>query len=135
MYYLDSDTYIELLRGRLPYARAIMEASDPALFGVPAIVEAELRTGALKSDHPRKNTLLVDQFLSPIQRIPFDSESAIAYAKIRAKLEKAGSKIGPNDLAIAAIAVAHNAVLVTNNTREFLRVPGLDVESWAEMPL
>lgn len=135
MYFLDSDTCIELLRGRLPYARAIMEKSDPALFGIPAIVEAELRTGARKSDHPRKNALLVEQFVAPLKSVPFDRECAIAYAKIRAHLERKGNKIGPNDMAIAATAVAHGATLVTNNTREFLRVPGLDLESWAEAQL
>lgn len=135
MILLDSDFCIDLLRGRLHAARDLMMRGDPSIFGIPAVVEAELRLGAQKSDHPRKNRLLVEAFLAPFQRIPFDSECAVAYARIRAQLEGEGCVIGPNDMLIAATAVAHNAILVTGNTREFCRVRGLEVEDWSEAPL
>lgn len=135
MYFLDSDICIELLRGRLPYAYELMRQSDPRLFGIPAIVEAELRTGARKSDHPQKNMLLVERFLAPFARIPFDSDCAREYAKARARLGRTGQSIGPNDLLIAATALAQGATLVTRNVREFSRVDGLEIEDWAEVDL
>lgn len=135
MYFLDSDICIELLRGELPYAYAVMRQSDPRLFGVPAIVEAELRTGARKSDHPQKNMLLVERFLAPFARIPFDSDCAREYAKVRARLERTGQSVGPNGLLIASTALARGATLVTRNVREFSRVDGLEIEDWAEVDL
>lgn len=130
MYYLDSDVCINLMRGKMPEAYELMRNSDPALFAVPAIVEAELRTGAAKSDHPDKNLMVLERFLSPLSRVPFDSSCAIAYGSIRSFLEQSGNKIGPNDLLIAATAQANNAVLVTGNAREFSRIPTLQIESW-----
>lgn len=135
MYYLDSDICIELMKGRLPYAYDLMSKSDPSLFAIPAIVEAELRTGAAKSDHPQKNLALLERFLAPFERVPFTSECAATYAVIRSQLESEGRKIGPNDLLIAATALTHGAVLVSNNTREFSRIPTLHLESWGEVDI
>ena len=135
MYLLDSCICIDFMRGKLPTGYEVMRNNDPQLFGIPTIVEAELRTGVLKSEKPRTNRLLLESFLAPFRIIPFDSRCAIEYARIRASLEAAGQKIGPNDTLIAAIAIAHGAVLVTNNTREFERIEGLDLESWHEIEL
>ncbi|WP_165251871.1 type II toxin-antitoxin system VapC family toxin [Adlercreutzia sp. ZJ304] len=135
MYLLDSDICINLMRGNLPYTYELMRASEPSLFGVSAISEAELRTGAKKSNHPKKNKLLLERFLAPYRIVPFDSGCAIEYAKIRADLEKRGQKIGPNDMLIAATAIANNATLITGNTREFSRVQGIELENWAEVNL
>ena len=134
MYFLDSDVCINLLRGKLPVTYDLMRQSDPKLFGIPAVVEAELRTGARKAKQAQKDLLLLEAFLAPFQRIPFDSECAMAYAEIRAHLESAGQTIGPNDLLIAATAWARNATLITHNVREFKRIPGLSIEDWDEMP-
>lgn len=135
MYLLDSCICIDFMRGKLPTGYEVMRNNDPQLFGIPTIVEAELRTGVLKSEKPRTNRLLLESFLAPFRIIPFDSRCAIEYARIRASLEAAGKKIGPNDTLIAATAIAHGAVLVTNNTREFERIEGLDLESWHEIEL
>lgn len=135
MYLLDSCICIDFMRGKLPTGYEVMRNNDPQLFGIPTIVEAELRTGVLKSKKPRTNRLLLESFLAPFRIIPFDSRCAIEYARIRASLEAAGKKIGPNDTLIAATAIAHGAVLVTNNTREFERIEGLDLESWHEIEL
>ena len=71
--------------------------------------------------------------LLPFEIIPFDETCAAHYAKIRADLEQKGRTIGSNDYLIAATALAHGAVLVTNNVDEFKRVPGLSLECWEEI--
>ena len=135
MYYLDSCICIDLLRGKLPSTFELMRNSDPRLFGIPAVVEAELRTGAAKSAHPAENRFLVERFLAPFARIPFDGRCAVEYARIRAQLESAGQKIGPSDLMIAATVLANGATLVSMNIREFKRVPGLSLECWDEVKI
>jgi tRNA(fMet)-specific endonuclease VapC len=98
---------------------------------VSVITEAELRTGAAKSSTPSRILKLVENFLSPITLIEFTSDDAIAYATVRAKLERAGTPIGPLDTLIASQAVARKLTLVSNNEREFRRVSGLAVENWS----
>ena len=88
--------------------------------------------GAEKSARVEENRLLVERFLLPFEIVPFDSSAAREYATIRAQLESKGQLIGPNDMLIAATARSRNAILVTRNTREFKRVPGLKLEEWAE---
>ncbi|WP_296010496.1 type II toxin-antitoxin system VapC family toxin [uncultured Adlercreutzia sp.] len=135
MYLLDTDTCIEILRGRLPLAQEYMRKGSPDMFGVPAIVEAELLFGAANSNNPEEGRFCVETLLSPLQVLPFDSRCAAHYANVRADLKKRGCMIGPNDLLIAATALANSAVLVSNNTREFKRVQGLMLESWGEESL
>lgn len=135
MYLLDSCICIDFMRGRLPYGYEVLRSSDPRLYAIPAIVEAELRTGAEKSKDPVKNRRVLETFLLPFKIVPFDSRCALKYAFLRSRLETAGCKIGPNDMLIAATALAYDAVLVSNNDREFKRVPGLTVESWYEEDL
>lgn len=120
------------MRGRMPYLYNLLRRSDPRLFKVPSVVEAELLLGAEKSTRVEENRLLVEQFLLPFEIVSFDSGSAREYATIRAQLESKGQLIGPNDMLIAATARSRNATLVTRNTREFKRVPGLKLEEWAE---
>lgn len=135
MYFLDTCTCIDFLRGKLPYGYKLMRESDPRMFKVPAIVEAELHLGAQKSYSPEKNRFLVERFLSPYEIVPFSSECARVYARIRSDLETQGVTIGPNDYIIAASALAHGAVVITSNVKEFLRVPGLSTETWTEIEL
>ena len=133
MYILDTCTCIDFLRGRLPNIQQMVAATDPLLFGIPAIVEAELRIGVEKSSNPTKERQRVDLFLSAFQILPFDSSCAKAYAGTRAELEAAGTPIGPLDTLIAATALAHHATLVTSNAKEFTRVSHLHVETWEEI--
>ena len=133
MFLLDSCVCIDFLRGNLKKGYDLMSKSDPRLFKIPSVVQAELLLGAAKSNNPDTNRFFVEQFLLPFDILPFDSRCAREYASIRSYLEKEGKKIGPNDLMIASIARAHNAVLVTHNMREFKRVPGIELEDWAEV--
>lgn len=133
MFLLDSCVCIDFLRGNLKKGYDLMYKSDPRLFKIPSVVQAELLLGAAKSNNPDTNRFFVEQFLLPFDILPFDSRCAREYASIRSYLEKEGKKIGPNDLMIASIARVHNAVLVTHNMREFKRVPGIELEDWAEV--
>lgn len=133
MYYLDSNILINFLRGRLGSAYEMLTKSDASLFKVPAIVQAELLVGAEKSKQPEEERFRVESLLLPFEIVPFDEKCAIRYAKVRAHLERKGMPISGNDYMIAATALAHSAVLVTNNVDEFKRVPGLSIECWGEV--
>jgi tRNA(fMet)-specific endonuclease VapC len=78
-----------------------------------------------------KTMRLVENFLHPLAIVEFTSNDAASYAQVRAKLERAGTPIGPLDTLIAAQGVARKLVLVSNNEREFSRVASLRIENWA----
>lgn len=94
------------------------------------MVKAELYYGAVKSRVREKTLAALRLFMDAFVSLPFDDRAARVYADIRVELEAQGTPIGPNDLLIAAIAVAHNATLVTHNRREFERVSDLACEDW-----
>jgi tRNA(fMet)-specific endonuclease VapC len=94
------------------------------------VVKAELFYGAAKSSNPAKVLAEQKKFLNQFTSLPFDDRAATEYGRIRAHLARRGTPIGPNDLLIAAIALANNATLVTHNTAEFNRVPGLTLTDW-----
>jgi tRNA(fMet)-specific endonuclease VapC len=98
---------------------------------VCSVVEAELFHGARKYDVPAQRETHLQGFLAPYQSLAFDSLAARHYALIRHDLERRGCIIGNNDLMIAAIAMANNLTVVTNNVDEFSRVQGLRVEDWS----
>jgi tRNA(fMet)-specific endonuclease VapC len=75
---------------------------------------------------------LLEAFLSPFTSVAFDDGAASYYGRIHADLDRAGELIGPNDLLIAAMALANDLVLVTHNVKEFGRVPGLRWEDWED---
>ena len=84
----------------------------------------------MRSNNPVKSLQIQQEFLQQFISIPFDDAAAMVYGTIRANLAKAGTPIGPNDLQIAAIALANELTLVTHNTREFSRIQGLKLEDW-----
>jgi len=101
----------------------------PADVCISVITEAELRFGAKgRSTTFRRE---VDRFLDALEVVPFRSSETETYADLRHRLKRAGTHIGIFDLVIASQAVANDLTLVTNNEREFQRVPGLRVENWA----
>lgn len=95
-----------------------------------SITVAELYYGVEKSSQSEKNLEALKGFLTPFQIIDFDHESAEVFGRVRSDLEKKGTVIGPYDLQIASIAIAHDFTLVTNNTKEFTRVDSLSLENW-----
>ena len=98
--------------------------------GISSITLSELRYGVARSKHKEKNTKALDQFIIPLDIASFDEKAALVYGGIRARLEKAGILIGAMDMLIAAHAVSLGVTLVTNNTREFSRIPGLRIVDW-----
>jgi len=98
--------------------------------GISSITLSELRYGVAKSTHQEKNTKALDEFITPLEVVSFDEEAAHIYGDIRAALEKAGTPIGAMDMLIAAHAVSLEIPLVTNNTREFVRIPTLNIIDW-----
>ena len=135
MYVLDTCICVDLMRGKLPLAQRLMESADPHIFAVPAIVVAELSFGIQKSKNPGKTRYFTERFLAPLRILPFDESCAAAHGPIRNQLRREGILIGPNDLLIAATALAHQATLVTNNINKFKRITGLHLESWYEIDL
>ncbi len=103
---------------------------DPDELCISSITYAELMHGVEKSRAADKNRIALSLFLSPLTILDFSVRAAEEYGKIRAELERRGTPIGTMDLLIAGHARAERLVLVTNNTKEFLRVEGLAAENW-----
>jgi tRNA(fMet)-specific endonuclease VapC len=101
---------------------------------VCSIVKAEMLYGSHKSNRILQNLTAQNAFWSPFDSLPFDDVAASYFEKERARLERLGTPIGMSDLLIASIALANNVILVTNNTREFSRVNGLQIEDWLNIP-
>jgi len=101
--------------------------------GISSITLAELRYGVAMSKNREKNANALDQFIAPLEIATFDEEAALAYDDIRTALEKTGAPVGPMDMLIAAHALSLRATLVTNNTREFSRIPRLDIIDWTSL--
>ena len=129
-YLLDTNACIHLLNGTSrPLAERLRQES-PAIVHVSSVVKAELFHGARRSSRIAENLSLLRRFLQPFISLPFDDRCAEHYGQIRSDLEREGRLIGPNDLMIAATARAHDLILVTHNSAEFARVPGLPLEDW-----
>ncbi len=129
MYVLDTNTLIFFFKG-LGHVSENLLAKTPKEIGIPASVIYELEYGILKSTSPNKRMKQLQALCALINVLPFSSPEAKTAALIRFELEKIGQPIGHYDVLIAATALQHNAVLVTNNTREFSRIEVLKIEDW-----
>ena len=127
---LDTNICIYLISRKPAAVLRHLEAARVGDLGLSSITVAELVYGAAKSRYPDRNRQALEKFLLPLEIAPFDMAAATAYGPVRANLEHAGRLIGPLDLLIAAHALSLGVKLVTNNIREFKRVPGLRVEAW-----
>ena len=120
-----SGTFRELF-STLAHRVAAKPRSDVA---IPSVVRAEILFGAIKGAG-QERTRRLRLFLAEFPELPFDEKCVEVYAQARADLERTGQRIGALDLLIAATALANDLVLVTHNTAEFSRVPGLRLEDW-----
>ena len=130
LYLLDTDTLIYILKRRPPDVAARFEKMSPEDVAISMISMAELMFGAEKSGSPARARRAVEKIAEVLRVLPLDEGAARVYGKLREQLEKRGTPIDALDTLIAAHALSLRATLVTNNTREFARVPGLQVENW-----
>lgn len=128
-YLLDTNIVIYVIKRRPLQVLEVFNRHHDRM-ALSAITVAELVHGAEKSADPGRNLAMVEDFLSRLSILPYSEKAAYQYGSIRTALEKAGQPIGVNDLHIAAHARSEGLVLVTNNLREFERVPGLLLENW-----
>ncbi len=129
MYILDTNTLIYFFKGLGNVAENLLAVS-PQEIGVPAIVLFELEYGIKKSTSPNKRIKQLDEICSLITVLSFTAMEAKLAAGIRAHLEKKGLPIGHYDNLIAATTLSHQGTLITNNVKEFKRVPQLKIENW-----
>ncbi|MBZ0276961.1 MAG: type II toxin-antitoxin system VapC family toxin [Anaerolineae bacterium] len=130
IYSLDTNTCIRYINGRSLAIRHKLPTIPARDIVVCSIVRGELAYGAAKSQTPGASAAKQARFLKPYVTLFYDDSAAQEYGRIRAYLEKAGTPIGPYDMQIAAIAVVHGLIIVTHNTNEFGRIPGLKIEDW-----
>jgi tRNA(fMet)-specific endonuclease VapC len=128
-YLLDTNILSDLLRN--PSGRAAQRISvvGENTVSTSIVVACELRYGAAKKGSAQLSER-VESLLESLEVLPLDQESDRRYAEIRSYLDRLGTPIGPNDLLIAAHALALDLTLVTANVEEFARVPGLSAENW-----
>ena len=129
MYLLDTNVCVGFLKAQ-PAITGKLTAVPPNALYLCAVVKAELYYGARASQHIARNLATLQTFFEPYVSLGFDDECAERYGELRADLRRTGQLIGPNDTMIAATALVHKLTLVTHNTREFNRVPGLRLEDW-----
>lgn len=132
IYLLDSDACVEVLRHGEPMVSRVLLVS-PHDIGISAMTESELEYGVFKSRAAERERRHINDLLRNLGYVlPFDSAAARVHARLRHAIR--AQPIGPHDLIIASIAIANDLTLVTHNTREFSRVPGLAIEDWMMPP-
>ena len=126
-YLLDANAVIVLFKGNMGMVRHVRQRRTEDI-GLSAIVLHELYFGAARSNHADANRARIDRLA--FERLAYTEHDALVAGELRAMLAEAGTPIGPYDTLIAGQALARDLTVVTNNTREYARVPGLRVEDW-----
>ena len=127
---LDTNICIFMIRSSDSHVLEQVRENMGAGLCISSITLAELIYGVENSSRPEKNRIALMQFLSIMEVRDFSPSAAQEYGRIRAHLSRRGTPIGPMDMLIAAHAKAEKLTLVTNNTKEFMRVPELDIVDW-----
>lgn len=130
MYLLDTNICIYIINKRPRNVVDRLTQLTPSQIMLSAISVGELEYGVSKSRYRDQNRNALLDFLSGFDILPFDDNDAEVFGLIRAELERRGQIIGSYDLQIAAQAIAKGLILVTNNTKEFERVPHITVDNW-----
>ncbi|WP_414585147.1 type II toxin-antitoxin system tRNA(fMet)-specific endonuclease VapC [Scytonema sp. PCC 10023] len=129
---LDTNTCIYIIKRKPPKVFDKFQTLEIFDVGISSITVAELEYGVYKSQRQQQNQAALSQFLIPLEIIPFDASATQTYGRIRAELERQGIVIGSMDMLIASQAISLGLILVTNNVREFSRIPGLVLENWVD---
>ncbi len=127
---LDTNICIYIIKKKPPQVLKKFKTFKINDLGISSITLAELEFGVQLSAYPEQNQEALSQFIGPLEILPFDDRAAISYGKVRAYLQQRGLKIGAMDMLIAAQAKSLSIPLVTNNLKEFKRIPGLLLENW-----
>ena len=130
-YMLDTNICIYAIKHKPERVFQKLQEVDPEDVCVSSVTYAELVHGVEKSAAVEKNRLALSMLLANIGILNFDVYAADSYGKIRAGLEKKGTPIGPLDMMIAGHAMSKGYTVVTNNVKEFSRIPDLKIENWA----
>ena len=128
-YLLDTNICIYIINAKPPKVLDRFREENLGVIALSSVSAAELAYGVIKSGSER-NQRALEMFLSPLEILPFEEKAIWEYGRVRSGLEKLGQPIGALDTMIAAHALSIDAILVTNNTREFSRVHGLRLENW-----
>ena len=129
-YMFDTNICIYLIRKKPVQVIKRLQNTNISEIGISVITLSELEYGVAKSSNKTQNRMAIAEFLAPFEIVPFTESAAAEYGEIRAFLEKKGTPIGAYDMMIAAHALSLNLTLVTNNIREFERIPKLQFENW-----
>ena len=132
-YMLDTNICIYITKRKPRHVFDRFKQHQVGDIGISSITYAELQYGVQKSLHVQQNAMALANFVAPLVIHPFTAEAGLPYGVVRSGLEQDGNPIGPMDLLIAAHAKQLEHTLVTNNSREFARVRGLQIENWATM--
>jgi tRNA(fMet)-specific endonuclease VapC len=133
-YLLDTDAFSDIVRG-VPDVEARFARVSRSLVRISTVTVKEIEYGRRR--HPERvirRGAVIDSLLHDIEALSFDAEDAYATGRLRSILARAGTQIGPYDVMIAGTALARGLIVVTGNTREFSRVPGLQIENWRLAP-
>ena len=129
-YMLDTNICIYLIKRQPREVIDKFSGIAPGEIFISSVTIAEMMYGVAKSQHKDKNKSALESFLAPLEIVDFDFKAAQQYGIMRVNLEKMGTPIGAYDLMIAAHALSLGLVLITNNEREFQRIPDLIFENW-----
>ncbi|MFV2056068.1 MAG: type II toxin-antitoxin system VapC family toxin [Thiohalomonadales bacterium] len=129
MYILDTNTVIYYFKNMGNVANNLL-ATSPKDIAIPTVVLYELEYGIAKSTSPKKRMRQLAELSSVVEVLDFGQKEALTAARIRASLEKKGTPIGPYDIMIAGTTICNQGILITNNSKEFTRVPNLKLENW-----
>ncbi|MBL0049270.1 MAG: type II toxin-antitoxin system VapC family toxin [Bacteroidetes bacterium] len=129
-YLIDTNTCIYFIKGKFDLKKKFEKVNPDNCF-ISEITLAELKFGVENSDRKEKNQTTLDNFLSGVKIVPI-FHSLDLYAKEKARLRKAGTPIDDFDILIGVTSITHNLVMVTNNTNEFKRIKGINLEDWTK---
>ncbi len=129
---LDPNICIYIIKQKPAKVLEKFQRLNPSDVGISSITLAELEYGIVKSQQSEKNRMALNQFLISLEIVKFDEKASNIYGVVRAELERKGLVIGAMDMLIAAHAISLDLILVTNNVKEFSRIPNLRLENWAK---
>jgi tRNA(fMet)-specific endonuclease VapC len=129
---LDTNICIYIIKQKPTSVLERFLRSEISQIGISTITLSELSHGVTKSSRPQQNQIALMQFIAPLEILPYDDLAAQHYGNLRARLEIQGRTIGSLDMLIAAHALSITCTLVTNNEKEFCRIPHLKIDNWAK---